>query len=347
MEEFDMTNRATSAILALLLALVSVQITAGQTAPTSFLSTRATECPDSQVACLLPVGAEQCLDSLATCQDFDAIVFVHGIYGGDDTFKNKDTRFDWPVQFPRCVRIANNCRKVDVFRLDYRTALLSWASGTNPSFKDVAIAALQAMKPLRKRKYRSIGFIAHSLGGNVISTYIHMVKTEIGHPQRSQNAFVINLATPVLGSQIADLGTSLKKELGMKDPLLNSLEQNNLYLTMLNEFRQEEVAKEGRYSCRPVHLHAAYEKKYIGPLLIVDQQSAAISISRIVNSPILGFSLNHIEIAKPPNDQAEIYRWVMERIEDEYVRLATWDGAHERDRAEYRLCEKIPLIAEQ
>lgn len=210
-------------------------------------------------------------------------MFVHGIYGGDETFRNPATGFDWPLAFPTCFSPNGTpCRRVDVFRLDYRTALLSWAKNGNPDFKQVAEAVFAAMKPLRKRQYRSIGFIAHSLGGNVVSTYIHMVKTTLGHPQRSQNAFVITLGTPVLGAQIAGLASTLKAQLQMQDPLLESLEKNNLYLTMLEQFREEEITKEGRYTCRPVHLHAAYEEKFIGPLLVVSPDSAAIAISKIV-----------------------------------------------------------------
>jgi hypothetical protein len=36
------------------------------------------------------------------------------------------------------------------------------------------------------RGYRSVGFIAHSLGGNVITAYIHSVKSELGHSARAQ-----------------------------------------------------------------------------------------------------------------------------------------------------------------
>jgi hypothetical protein len=301
----------------------------------------------TSVVSVTPARPQQCAETLANCQNFDAIVFVHGIYGSDDTFKNTSTGFDWPAKLPNCIELGPYCRHIDVFRLSYRTALFSWAKGNNPSFEEVAKGILDAMKPLRQRQYRSIGFIAHSLGGNVVSTYIHMLKTKLGHPQRSENAFVITLATPVLGAQIADLGTVLKHELGINDPLLRSLEQNNLYLTMLNEFREEEVVKEGRYSCRPVHLHAAYEKKYIGPLLVVSPNSAATSISKIVNSPVIGFQLNHIEIVKPPDESSPVYQWALNLIKTEYVRLETWDVAHKNAPAANRLCELQSFIPEQ
>lgn len=283
-----------------------------------------------------------CGPELGSCANFDAIVFVHGIYGGTDTFTNSTTGFDWPKKFPRFV----TDRQVDVYRLHYRTALLSWAKGSYPDFHGVAAAVFNAMTPLRKRNYRSIGFIAHSLGGNVVSTYVHMVKTKLGHPQRSQNAFVIDLATPVLGAQIADLAEEFKASLGMSDPLLKSLEKGNLYLQMLNEFRQEESGKGVAYGCRPVHLHAAYEEKYLGPLLVVTPDSAAQSVANVVDSPIVGFQLNHIQIAKPAGPDDAVYNWAMSRVQDEYTRLENWDNSHVSEPPNRRLCAGMDFIPE-
>lgn len=106
-------------------------------------------------------------------------------------------------------------RPVDVFSLEYQNAMVAWAKDKNPSFDVVARQVKVLLKPLRMKQYRSIGFITHSLGGNVISTYMLMLLTNLGHPQRSQVAYVINLATPTYGAQIADIGKTLKSTLGM------------------------------------------------------------------------------------------------------------------------------------
>src|SRR5262249_53215039 len=153
---------------------------------------------------------------------------VHGIYGSDETFRNEETKFDWPSNFPR--KIAE--QDVDVYQLNYQTQLIAWATDTNPSFSNLAGSVFEVLKPLRVRGYNSVSYIAHSLGGNVISTYIHSVKTTRGDAARSQNGFVITLATPVLGSQIANIGAALKQRLGMRDHLLNALKRGNLYLEM-------------------------------------------------------------------------------------------------------------------
>jgi hypothetical protein len=144
----------------------------------------------AEVATVDPVREDHCnIVVPGQCGDRDAIVFVHGIYAGNTTFLNLASHFDWPSEMPRLI----NGRSVDVFKLVYSTELLAWAAGTNPSFVQLAEAVMTAMKPLRLAGYRSIGFIAHSLGGNVVSTYVHSVKTSLGHPHRSQNAFIITL----------------------------------------------------------------------------------------------------------------------------------------------------------
>jgi hypothetical protein len=294
-----------------------------------------------EVVAVEPVRPLHCME--APCGSFDAVIFVHGIYGGNDSFTNAGTGFDWPKEFPREI----NGRPIDVFRLIYQTKLISWASGSNPKFEHVALGVLDAMKPLRNREYRSIGFIAHSLGGNIVSTYIHMVKTKLGHAHRSQNAYVITLGTPVLGAQIADLGSRMKRLLGMNDDLLRSLKRENLYSTMLNEFRVLEEDKERRFLCRSVHLHAAVEQEYLGGLLtIVGPQSAADSISRLTKSPIIGFRLNHSEIAKPSGPGHDVYRWAHQRVQDEFLRIATWDAAHHEFPPSNQLCETFPFMHE-
>jgi hypothetical protein len=295
---------------------------------------------------LAPARDPQCEQGGSSCERFDAIVFVHGIYGSRDTFTNKRTQFHWPAQFPESIDLPTGERvKVDVFVLEYQSEWLRWAQGANPSFESVAKAVYEAMAPLRKARYRSIGFIAHSLGGNVVSTYVHLVKTELAHPARAQNAFVITLATPVIGSQVADIGGALKMNLGIRDPLLKSLERGNLYLTMLQEFRAREDTKGLAYGCRPVHLHAAIEKKHLLGVLVVDSHSAAESISNFVSSPVVGFTIDHFAMAKPADANDPVYRWALDRIEDEYIRLRDWDQSHARSDAKFRLCERMEWIA--
>jgi hypothetical protein len=286
-------------------------------------------------------GSLACKDTQASCDKYDAIVFVHGIYGSDTTFVNGDTHFDWVKSFPRNV----DERPVDVYRLTYTTAFARWARGATPDFQSVADAMYVAMKPLRMRQYRSIGFIAHSLGGNFVSTYLVMVTLGLGHPSRSQHAFVITLATPVLGAQIANVEGVLRA-LGMSDPLLQSLTTDNQYLKMLKDFRERSDPKAQHYGCRAVHLHAAYEKEKLGPILVVTKDSAAEAVSQSVASPVVGFDRNHSSIVKPRDANDEVYTWVLDRVVSEYDRLAIWDRAVARNPNDRRLCDQISPMTE-
>ncbi|RYY73307.1 MAG: hypothetical protein EOO52_18035 [Gammaproteobacteria bacterium] len=297
---------------------------------------------DQTKAEVIPVRKVNCAVDVSTCTDFDAIVFVHGIYGDRDTFINPDTKFNWPEQMP----LKFGERSVDIFLLNYQTELIAWTKHANPEFTDLTDAVYAAMKPLRVRQYRSIGFIAHSLGGNVVSTYIHYNKTARNHPASSQHAYVVTLATPVLGAQIADIGEHLKSAFGMQDTVLASLQKNNLFLQMLLKFRKLEGNKREMYGCRAINLHAAYEEKHIGPLLVVDRDSAGQSVADLTSSPIVGFNLNHFSIAKPTNQQHEVYRWVNQRIEDEFVRLSTWSKAVSNQPYDRKLCTDISFKPE-
>jgi pimeloyl-ACP methyl ester carboxylesterase len=280
------------------------------------------------------------------CNNFDALVFVHGIYGGHETFYNSRTGFDWPRMWPQAMPTdaVGGLTHVDVYVIEYRSAFASWARGDNPAFEDVAKTVFQVMAPLRKKQYRSIGFIAHSLGGNIVSTYIQMVNNRYGHAHRAENAFLITLATPVIGAQIADVFGFVKRRVFINDHLLKSLESGNLYLTMLNEFRSEVEAKAEDAGCRAVHLHAAIEEKYLGPVLVVTPQSAGEAISKMVNSPVVGFRLNHLEMAKPTGPNDPLYTWVMDRVEDEYSRMSDWQDAHANVAPEFFLCQHAQLL---
>lgn len=296
-------------------------------------------------ASLTPARDLQC-QAVSDCSAFDAIVFVHGIYGSADTFRNPRTGFDWPRDFPRRLQVGDENRRIDVFRLEYRTTKLSWAKDSNPDFVELAADVEAVMQPLRLKQYRSIGFVAHSLGGNVISTYLHGVKTKYSHPARSRHGYVITLATPVLGSQIADVLAPFKRELGMTDRLIESLRTNNLFLKILNEWRGDEADKASRAGCRPVHLHVAFEEQRTGPVTIVRPGSAALPVAKIVNSPVVGFERNHLAIAKPSGANDEVFQWVEQLVLDELDRMATWDVSHAGFDPQYRLCERMMPLPE-
>lgn len=307
-------------------------------APYSIFAQERSELIEAQVSC-----------SYDSCEGHDALVFVHGIYGGKDTFKNSTTGFDWPREVrTRFEDIDGVLNEVDVYQLLYNTEFFDWSATSADNFREAAKSILETLKPLRQKRYRSIGFITHSLGGNIVATYIHMIKSRYGHANRSQHAFSINIATPWAGSQTADIATLLRSLLGMRaDGFLASLSEDNQYLQMLQTFVLGSSEKQEDFGCRPVTFHAAYEMKHVGPLMIVQGDSVLDTVSELVDSQIKGFNSDHIEIVKPENAESPIYKWVDGLLDREYDRLDDWQKLGERFDTEAGLCVAVPLLEEE
>ena len=242
-----------------------------------------------------------------SCAGRHAIVFVHGIYGGAETFTNTDVSppFNWPEQVPRT--IANS--PIDVYCLEYNTALLTWAKEDIASIDQVIEAIYPPLSNLRARGYSSTNFVAHSLGGNVVKAYLHSVKSEEGHIERARHGFVLTLGTPVNGASIANVGLLLKRLLGTRDPLLSSLQRDNTFLRMMNLWARQEDAKATKFRCRPVRLYAGIETKALGPIQVVDVASAQSALPNFAVSRT--FPFNHSEIAKPRSKSDEPFLWFL------------------------------------
>lgn len=264
------------------------------------------------------------------CTGRDAIFFVHGIYGDKDTFKNGT--FYWPAELAKDLD-----DDVDIYVIEYRTKLLAWLKRDIASFDEVSdalFAKLQGQpRPgwgntrdglLSFRRYRSIGFIAHSLGGNITAAYIHSVKSELGHEERAQNSFLITLGTPANGAQIANVAIAIKTILQTRDPLLQSLERDNTFLKMLTSWRNAEDRKATRFDCRPVNLYVGVEGAPMYGMTVVSKESAEEPYKRLAKKIKVFEGYDHARIAKPTDARDEIYVWVRDIVKDERRRLDQW-----------------------
>jgi hypothetical protein len=270
-----------------------------------------------------------CVGSPSACSGRHAIVFVHGIYGGAETFTNTDVTpaFNWPEQVPATVDNS----PIDVYRVDYKTALLAWAKENIATLDQVVEAIYPLISNLRARGYTSVNFVAHSLGGNVVKAYLHSVKSEEGHVERARHGFIMTVGTPVSGASIANVGLLLKQLLGMQDPLLSSLQRDNTFLGMMNLWARQEDEKATKFKCRPVRLYAGIETKALGPIQIVDVESARSALPYFAVSR--AFPLNHSEIAKPRSSSDDLFQWFLQITEAEIKRVNTWGPSR-------KLCEK-------
>ena len=287
-----------------------------------------------------------CQQSAHSCGGGHAVVFVHGIYGGKETFVNEATGMDWPKTFPA----LSPHGYIDTYRLEYLSKMVSWAKKDNPDVNELVGHIFDALKPLRKRDYKTINFIAHSLGGNLISHYILFVKARLGHAAVSQHGFVITLGTPALGSQWANVAAWAKNVLFMSDPLLDSLKKGNLFLATVRHLIDKTVDKGSMYACRPLLKFAAFEAKSILGISVVRATSEIAKLKKYLDSPPKIFNVNHIQIAKPKGVHSPVFLWTSNVALSAFSELDRWD----RDAlvewgdvgSRYRLCRDVPLLPE-
>ena len=272
-----------------------------------------------------------CADGLVPerpCTERDAIFFVHGIYGDKDTFKNG--QFDWPSELAK-----QFSDEIDVYVIEYRTKLLAWLKRDVASFDEVSDALFAKLQGqpgsgttrglLSSRPYRSVGFISHSLGGNVTAAYIHTVKSELGHEERARNGFLITLGTPANGAQIANVAIAIKSALAIPDPLLRSLERDNTFVRMLASWRNAEDRKATRFHCRPVNLYVGVEGAAMHGMTIVSLASAREPYKNLAKQVKVFEGYDHSRIAKPTDAKDPIYVWVVDIIKQERQRLGRWN----------------------
>jgi hypothetical protein len=279
------------------------------------------------------VTIRDCYDERAvrSCEGRDAIFFVHGIFGGVETFTNGSYR--WPQE------LAADFPDVDIFVIKYDTQLFNWLYRNVATFDEIAEVLMSKMQgPLMddggtrvlsqgfvtRRGYRSIGFIAHSLGGNVTAAYLHSVKSELGHSARAQNAYVITLGTPADGSYMANVGNVIKQYLGQNDPLLTSLERDNLFLRMLAMWRRAEDVKSRRFECRSVNLYVGIEGASVYGIPVVSEQSARKPYERLAREIKVFYLYNHLRIAAPDGKADPLNEWVTDIIKKERKRMDQW-----------------------
>jgi len=276
----------------------------------------------------------------AECANAHAVIFIHGIYGDEKTFSSvvpaangaAAQRIDWPALIPQ--NIAGT--RIDVYTIKYQTHLLAWLKKNISTLDEVVYGVFKAMdRKVLDKKYKSIGLIAHSLGGNVATSYLHTVKTERGHEERARHAYIITLGTPTDGADIAIVGLWAKDLFLMPDPLLKSLATDNTFLRMLAYWRYSEDSKARRFMCRPVSFYAGLEGAKMDGIQVVSKESAEfMRQGGFVKAEYKTFEgLNHSAIAQPPGNK-DVMAWVDGILSKEIARVNS-------PRASGKLCRKL------
>jgi hypothetical protein len=228
------------------------------------------------------------------------IVFVHGVMGDmDNTWVNTTTNESWPEMITH----DDGLGQFDVFVYGYASPMMGNAS----TIQEISVRFLQDLKDSGFfQNYSELEFITHSMGGIITKRMLNMLNNpaEISLLQKVHT--VIYISVPSNGANIAVVQSWLSQNPQFKgmDPktasdFLQSVEGDWAYM-----LRQ-------RTTSSPFpKTYSAYETLPTNGITVVPQ----LYTSQLSDDRVIGFDYNHIDIVKPKDRNAEVYRWAKARL---------------------------------
>jgi predicted alpha/beta hydrolase family esterase len=205
-----------------------------------------------------------------TTSSRQAVVFVHGIRDtGRDCWTNENLQY-WPAL------VAHQAKGWNVFVADYsdRISIEAIAAKMRVDFEDVF------------KRHSRIVFVAHSMGGLVVREFL------IQNPEYAPKVSgIFLLATPSLGSKLADLVSSLG--IGTVQVGQMRTEKFNTFLQHLNE-RWKPFRESIKTQC-------AYEQRKTWLFNVVDLESANALCDNSSGVPV---NTGHSGVAKPAGPES-------------------------------------------
>lgn len=223
------------------------------------------------------------------------IIFVHGLTGDPkQTWFNEQSRFYFPEA------IAGDLGDSYVVSFGYHTILSS-----GPNISRIAQSLSGLIKKLREtNKYRTLRFVAHSMGGIIAREYIL-------HFHEDQNpgldvTHLLCLATPNNGALLAELGSWISASEQILE--LRAVDSDNKYLYALNEEWNNKFKAADHDGF--ILLAAGYEK-LAKPIIgtVVPLTSSIVYADRYI-----GFDRDHSNIVKPVDGNDPVYVWAKARL---------------------------------
>ena len=221
------------------------------------------------------------------------IVFVHGLHGDNDSFRNANGTY-WPDLIRTDPRFAYS----DVVVANYPSP----PSNGKSSSVQLSEILYQDLRKSHVWDHREVVVLAHSLGGILVEEML------LHHPAEAARVkFIVSYGTPHEGSTVARIASIYDK-----DPLLNDLSDagSNTFLSKL------ESSWRSSPQVNDIHRFCAYETqdtspedgflRYLRPhTRVVGYFSATYGCD--VTTPPQPIDADHIRMIKPASRQAAAY----------------------------------------
>jgi predicted alpha/beta hydrolase family esterase len=210
-----------------------------------------------------------------------AIVFVHGLRDtGADCWASENGQY-WPAL------VSHEAKGWDVYVEDYQDRI---------SIEDIAAKMLVDLKDVFK-DHSQIVFVAHSMGGLVVREFL------IQNQQYAKKVPAIYLlATPSLGSKLADLASSIG---------LGTIQVDEIRSVKTNNFLRE-LNKRWEPFRRTVITECAFESRKTWLFNVVDFESA----NGMCNDRAVPINAGHSSIAKPMGPESLQNKKLMQLLAD-------------------------------
>jgi triacylglycerol esterase/lipase EstA (alpha/beta hydrolase family) len=237
----------------------------------------------------------------APCVDTTAIIFVHGLTGSSDTWKNATTTAYFPKLLAEDPAVKD---RIEVYSIEYGSL---WTSG-QPIVAVTKSVSAQIDTLLADKKFGQVVFIAHSLGGNIAREYMVHVKARFGHAALSRFRLMITLGTPFDGASHAGFLSLFSSNQQLRS--LVELQKND-FLQLMRETEADAFNKRINNNCATFELDAVFETERVGPLIIVSRASATANATRTAGDD---FAKDHISLPKPADRDDKVYAWVRDEV---------------------------------
>lgn len=255
-------------------------------------------------------------ECIYACSGRRALIFVHGLWGSEDTWKNATNGKTWPELISEDSFFDN----FDVYVVSYPTSVILGREGNKVRLTQVSQGLYELLNQRIIHNYKTIHLIGHSMGGNVILTSVLLLKLSdpTAHSILTGYKNIILLSTPVEGADVANLALLVSSD--QKLFALKPVVENEL--PVLIEFGFTDIfGKRLAMGLEPLRISAAYETKpyVIGGFLntrsiIVSEQSATALRGHLVAEE--GFDRDHSTIVKPKDRDDCVYQWVRQQIQN-------------------------------